>query len=237
LQSTGQRITLQRKAGQGRAFRLFQMGRISLLSCLALVLLALAGIASAPATAQGNLRGKQSGVVLPQAASTPGAAGLSKPAAEPRELEGMLAAQNEARRRLNLAPLAWSAELSDAATKTATVAADASCSRTSAQKVGDSVSASVYWATALPRYSGGASTQAISPTFIVSEWQSGREDYNSQTGECRRGGECRSWARMVAPAARNVGCARVVCPSQAQIWACHYDAPKSAPDLRRRAAN
>jgi pathogenesis-related protein 1 len=219
----------------------FRFFRVS----LALALLALAGAAfPAAADAQATLRGKQSGGPLTSPAQSSTTSGLPQPATETKDVEGLLAAQNDVRRKLNLAPLTWSGEQAAAARQTADAAAN-SCSRASTLKQGNGAAAAVYWAAPLPRYSGGASIQTITPGFLVSEWQAGKADYDTVTRECRRSGECQSWARMVAPGARAVGCARVVCPSQAQIWACHYDTPQSAagktpaaqPDLRRRSGN
>lgn len=209
----------------------------ALKAVMAMGVLALAGAVFVPvADAQAGLRGKQpAGGTITSPTQSTTTSGLLQPATEPKDIEGLMAAQNEARRRLNLAPLTWSGELAMKARQTAETAA-ASCTRSATFRIGETDQAAVYFAAALPRYSGGSGMQAISPSFLVSEWQTGRDDYDSVTRECRSSGECQSWARMVAPAARSAGCARVVCPSQAQIWACQYDTPKS-PDLRRRAGN
>lgn len=208
----------------------------------ALVFPALAGAVFSPlADAQSGLRGKQTTGSLTSPTQSTATSELPQPATETKDVEGVLAAQNEARRRLNLAPLTWSGELTAKARQTANEAVAKACSRTAALKAGDTSSAAVYWAAALPRYSGGFSSQTISASFVVSEWQEGRADYDSVTRECRTSGECQSWARMVAPAARSVGCVRVICQSQAQIWACQYDTPRAsaaqAPELRRRTGN
>jgi hypothetical protein len=217
------------------------MGFRSFSFATALALLALAGAILAPlGDAQATLRGKQAGGSLSSPTQSSTTSGLPQPATETKDVEGLLAAQNDVRRKLNLAPLTWSGQQAAAARQTAEAAAANSCSRASTLKQGDGAAAAVYWAAPLPRYSGGASIQTITPGFLVSEWQAGKMDYDSVTRECRRSGECQSWARMVAPGARAVGCARVVCPSQAQIWACHYDTPKAPPappDLRRRSGN
>jgi pathogenesis-related protein 1 len=215
------------------------MGRISSTFGLVLGFLVLAGAAFAPlAEAQTGLRGKQVTATPPTPIQSSTASGLPQPAAEPKDVQGILAAQNEARRRLNLAPLTWSAALMGKAQATASNAAANACSKGLALKAAQAAGAAMYWAAALPHSSGAASTQSITPGFLVSEWQAGKTDYDSVTGECRRAGDCQSWARMVAPAARQVGCARVICPSQGQIWACHYDTPeKPAPELRRRSSN
>jgi hypothetical protein len=227
------------RAGDG--VQAISMGFRSFRFSWALGLLALAGAAfPAVVDAQASLRGKQSGGPLTSPAQSSSTSGLPQPATETRDVEGLLAAQNDVRRKLNLAPLTWSGELTATARRTAEDAAANTCSRASTLKAGDVAAAAVYWAAPLPRYSGGASIQTITPGFLVSEWQAGKMDYDSVTRECRRSGECQSWARMVAPGARAVGCARVVCPSQAQIWACQYDTPKAPaapPDLRRRSGN
>jgi len=232
------------------------MGIPSFNCVAALGFLALAGaFLGQPAEAQAGLRGKQAAGSLTSPTQTTTTSGLPQPATETKDVEGVLAAQNEVRRRLNLAPLTWSGPLTALARQTADDAAGKACSRTSTLKAGDASSAAVYWAAALPRYSGGFSSQTISPGFVISEWQEGRADYDSATRECRSSGECQSWARMVAPGARAVGCVRVICQSQAQIWACQYDTPGAAgpssastkpaskspttqsPDLRRRTGN
>lgn len=224
--------------GAGDGVQAFSMWRDFLKLGWALAVLTLAGAAFAPlAQAQAGLRGKQSGGSLTTPAQTSTTSGLPQPATETKDVEGLLAAQNDVRRKLNLAPLTWSGDLAAGARRTAEEAAVNSCSRASTLKAGEAASAAVHWSAPLRRYSGGAAIQVITPGFLVSEWQGGKADYDSVTHECRRSGECQSWARMVAPAARSVGCARVVCPSQAQIWACQYDTPKAPPDLRRRTGN
>ena len=51
----------------------------------------------------------------------------------------------------------------------------------------------------------------------------GRQAHDAANGECKDGAsQCLAYARIVAPKNREIGCARLICPSQAQIWACHY---------------
>src|SRR5690242_12164264 len=141
------------------------MGNPSFNSASALVFLALAGAAfAADADAQAGLRGKQAAGSLTSPTQSTATSGLPQPATETKDVEGVLAAQNEARRKLNLAPLTWSGELAARARQTAEGAVAKSCSRTSTLKAGDADAAAVYWAAALPRYSGGSSIQTISPS-------------------------------------------------------------------------
>src|SRR5262245_36734705 len=132
------------------------MGRLSLSFSLAMAAIALAGAMLAPvAGAQAGLRGKQPGAPLPTPAQSSTTSGLPQLGHEPKELEGMLAAQNEVRRRLNLAPLSWSAELAAKAVRTSSDAAVASCSKGLALKAGETADAATYWAAGIPHSSGG----------------------------------------------------------------------------------
>lgn len=159
-------------------------------------------------------------------------------------MAGMLAAQNDARSRLNLAPLAWSADLMAQAEETVKAASDGECSKTSVGKIGATSQASIYWAPALRRVDGAGIAQEILPSFLVSEWKAGRADYDLARSECRKSGACEQYARMIAPRARAVGCAKAVCNTQAQVWACQYSGGEvstqpatSAPALRPRQNN
>lgn len=202
---------------------------------MALALLAPTGLA----TAQVNLRGAQASGGLPTASaatssSRTGAQGVL--ASEPKSMAGMLAAQNDARGRLNLAPLSWSAELTTRAEETAREGSLGSCSRFTAETAGAKDDASVFWAPPIRRLDGAGMVQDILPSFLVSEWKTGRADYDAARGECRKSGACEQYSRMIAPSARSVGCAKSVCDSHGQVWACLYSSGEAAspPDLRRR---
>jgi hypothetical protein len=73
------------------------------------------------------------------------------------------------------------------------------------------------------RIDGKALAQDILPSFVVSEWRRGGDDYNPATGVCRRPGVCNTYSRIATPLSKSVGCARVICPSQAQVWVCRFD--------------
>lgn len=220
------------------------MGRIFVSSGLVLGLLALAGAA----VAQVTLRGSQTATSLPAASSaatgpvrsgTP-AVPPHNPDAEPKAMTGMLAAQNGARARLGLPALAWSGELASKAEATAK-AAGGLCTQSAARKAGQQTgNTSIFWSAPLRRLGGAGSAQDISPAYLVSQWSAGGTDYDLATATCRRSGTCDQYARMVAPAAKTVGCSKTACASGAQVWACQYGAqqtPKSDPSLRRHAGD
>jgi hypothetical protein len=158
-----------------------------------------------------------------------------KPIVEPAAMEGMLAAQNAARQRIGLPPLTWSSELAAKAEASATAAATANCSINTVTRAAAAEGTASYWAAGLNRLGGAASIQTILPSFLVSEWSEGRSDYDLARHVCRRTGPCDQYARMVSPNAHQVGCAKAICPSQAQVWICRYDdsAPPAASSPSR----
>lgn len=157
-----------------------------------------------------------------RAPAAPGATHTT-PDVEPAGLSGMLAAQNQVRDRLGLDPLAWSAELSAAAAATAESAAEGACSMGSTARAVRGADVSLYWAAAIRRLGGEDAMQDISTSYVVAHWREGRSSYDAGSRSCRSSSpECAAYARMVASANREIGCARKRCPSQAQVWICQY---------------
>jgi pathogenesis-related protein 1 len=196
---------------------------------LAAIALALAGSAAAQSV---SLR-QQPVPPVPSAVTNPAgtlAPSIGKLAVEPAAMGGMLAAQNGARQRIGLPPLTWSSELAAKAEASADAAATANCSINTVARAAAAEGVASYWAAGLNRLGGGASIQTILPSFLVSEWSAGRSHYDLARHICRRSGPCDQYARMVSPNAHQVGCARAICPNQAQVWICRYD--DSAPPAK-----
>jgi pathogenesis-related protein 1 len=142
---------------------------------------------------------------------------------EPAGLSGMLEAQNQLRTRLGLDTLTWSAELSASAAATAREASEGACSMGSTERALRDADVSLYWAAAIRRFGGEDAMQDISSTYVVSRWREGRSAYDVDARACRNSStECAAYARIVAAANREVGCARMRCPSSAQVWICQY---------------
>src|SRR5689334_20979215 len=172
------------------------MQRFALRWIMALALLAPTGLASA----QVNLRGAQTSGGLPAAsvATTPSRTGAGMAGtSEPKSMNGMLAAHNDVRTRLNLAPLTWSGELMAQAEATVAAAADAGCSQSSALEAGAADGASMFWAPAIRRVDGAGIVQDLIPSYLVSRWRAGRADYDTARLECRKPGACEEYARIV----------------------------------------
>ena len=157
-----------------------------------------------------------------RSSSSPGLA-LITPDVEPATLTGMLAAQNQVRTRVGLEALTWSAELSASAAAAAEAAVEGACSMGSTARGLRGADVSLYWASAIRRFGGDDAAQEISPSYVVSRWNEGGSAYDPDALACRNSStECAAYARIVAPAHQEVGCARMLCPSQAQVWICQY---------------
>ena len=164
--------------------------------------LVLLGSTSGNAHAQVLIQGVQATSTTATTSSQP----IAKPESEPFELTGMLAAQNETRARMGLSALKWSSELETAAKAVAKAGAVGSCGQSSAEKAGKKGNASIFWAPGLRRLDQ-PTAQDILARYVVSRWADAKRD---------------QLARMTAPKAKTVGCAKVLCPNQTQVWACKY---------------
>jgi len=131
---------------------------------------------------------------------------VAKPESEPTALTGMLAAQNDTRAKLGLPALKWSTELETAAKATVKAGAVGSCGQTLADKAGKKADANIFWAPGLRRL-GQPTAQDIMARYVVSRWSESKSE---------------QFTRMTAPKAKTVGCAKVLCANQTQVWACKY---------------
>lgn len=183
----------------------------------------LSSSAGSLADAQKMLPVAQPGGGVTSANAETSAPPIATETARTSEMPGMLAAHNQARARLGMPALTWSADLAGKAAATTKIAATGSCSFSKAQKAGETENAGIFWASGLRQLGAASSAQEISANYVVSRWSEGRSDYDTATGKClTKSGNCEPFSRLVAPKAKTVGCARAICANQTQIWACHY---------------
>lgn len=138
------------------------------------------------------------------------------------DLSGMLGPLNQIRKQVGVGALAWSPALAEQSSKLAATAAQ-TCTYSAAQKALGSTTSIFYWTVGIGRIDGRITAQDLRPSFVVAEWRRGGEDYNPATGVCRRSGACKTYSRIATPLSKAVGCARVICPSQSQVWVCKFD--------------
>lgn len=190
--------------------------RTAILAALGCAVVATAGAALSQSVQPSRASASSRAVVPGRAIS---AAENPAPLADLSEMRTPL---NAIRLRAGVGALAWSRALAADANKIATAAAD-QCTYSSSKKAVGSTPSIFYWAPGVRRIDGEAIVQNLRPSFIVAEWRKGGENYNPATGVCRRpGSACSTFARIATPLSKSVGCARVICPSQAQVWVCKF---------------
>lgn len=147
----------------------------------------------------------------------------ARPVSEPPEVAGMLAAQNQVRTRLALGPLTLSEPLIKAARKTAEAAASGVCSLSSSERAVSGTGASLYWASPVRRMGGEDSVQNLVASYVVQRWREGEAAYNPATAKCRNNApDCAAYANLINARHRQLGCAKIICPTKGQVWVCHY---------------
>lgn len=157
--------------------------------------------------------------------------GFTASGVEPKELAGMLVRQNETRQRVGAPSLVWSSELADQARASVMAETGTTCGISAVRRMTVRENMTLHWVPPLRRIDGAVVPQAISAPYVVSEWNAGASEFDTATRTCRGSGPCVSYARMIAPEARLVGCAKVTCASGAQIFACSY-APAEGGDKK-----
>lgn len=189
----------------------------------------------------GGFASAQDASVLGAAASGPGkpgsVAGLNAVSVGPKlpggaptgptpasgEATALEKAQNALRAKEGRSPLGWSALLAAEAEAGAVRATESVCTLTATLKAQAPGSTNVYWSAPTRRMDGASTSQNLLPGFVVSEWRSGRADYDPVTGKCRQPGlACEAFVRMMSAEHKSVGCAVKTCPNQAQVYICRY---------------
>lgn len=148
---------------------------------------------------------------------------------EPANMQGMLAAHNQVRASLGIAPLRWSGQMAAYAQQWAEhLARHNGCEmqhRTHANADLLKVGENLYWASPLRWSDGRIEVQQISPTRVAQDWASEQADYNYAGNTCRPGAQCGHYTQMVWRSTTEVGCGMTVCGNQAQLWVCNYNPP------------
>lgn len=145
----------------------------------------------------------------PHVASTEPRTETTKPLdATAREL---LAAHNDARRRVGVAALVWSDALAQTARRWATKLADDGCSLQ--HNSDDAYGENLYW-TSAPN----------SAAEVVASWTSESQHFDARSKTCANGQVCGHYTQVVWSGTTTLGCGMARCGS-AQVWVCNYDPP------------
>lgn len=146
---------------------------------------------------------------------------------EPVAMQGMLAAHNQTRAAVGVAPLQWSGQMAAYAQAWAVhLATNNACRmqhRSHAHANPLQVGENLFWASPLRWSDGRVEVQAITPAEVAHDWASERSDYDYASNTCRTGAQCGHYTQMVWRTTTQVGCGMAICPDKGQIWVCNYN--------------
>jgi len=157
---------------------------------------------------------------------------IVKATPEPLDPYRMVRAHNVWRTRAGLPGLHWSKKLADKAADRAEKLAREGCTL---KHSGGEYGENLFWESPLKistnTGSGGWRQRNELPKVteqeVVDSWAAERQWYSHQTNTCNApaGKGCGHYTQLVWKNTREVGCARAICPDNAQIWVCLYDPP------------
>ncbi len=137
--------------------------------------------------------------------------------------QAMLQRHNEWRLHAGVRPLTWSDEMARAAGQWALQLERGRGQPCEAQPSPDlHIGENMYWSSAYRWKDGRTALQPLDPAYVVDQWAQQGADLDPETRQCRPGRVCSHYQQLVAPSAREVGCARLVCPALDQVWICQY---------------
>ncbi len=131
---------------------------------------------------------------------------------EPQRFAGTVAAHNQARQAVGVAPLQWSAELAVTAQRWADKLRESRCAMRHSGAAG--LGENLAW----------ASGQALSPAQVVGMWVGERRDYDAARNSCAPGKVCGHYTQVVWRGTTHVGCGMASC-GNSEVWVCNYTPP------------
>lgn len=131
--------------------------------------------------------------------------------------DSALAAHNRWRQQVDVAPLAWSAELARSARDWAAELAERGCPL---EHGNSDYGENLY----LGWSSDAAPDQPV--TTAVTAWAGERKFYDYASNRCAAGEQCGHYTQIIWADSKRVGCASARCTAEhRQIWVCRYDPP------------
>lgn len=164
---------------------------------------------------------------------------IVKAAPRPLDPYKMVRAHNVWRTRAGLPGLHWSKKLADRAASWSQELARQSCTmKHSGGKYGENL----FWASPTKVTTENRKgerrqrneLQEVTEQQVVDSWANERQWYSHETNTCNApaGKSCGHYTQLVWKSTLEVGCARAICPDNAQIWVCLYDPPGNYRDKR-----
>ncbi|MCK5813992.1 MAG: pathogenesis-related family 1 protein [Cocleimonas sp.] len=150
--------------------------------------------------------------------------------AVPTDFKGTLTSHNAVRATLGLNPLRWSNTLATYAKQWARhQARTQNCFMQhrphDAGRFKQIYGENLFWASPKRWSDGRVELQHIRIGDVVKAWANEVADYDYQSNSCRAGEQCGHYTQIVWRESQAVGCAKVVCGDQSQLWVCNYNPP------------
>ena len=144
-------------------------------------------------------------------------------------MENFVPAHNAVRARHGLPPLAWSPSLAQYARQWAEQLRRSNNCRMRhrpysgrfAQQYGENL----FWVDPKRWSDGRVEQHRFTPAMVTNAWADEERDYRYRSNRCKRGKICGHYTQIVWRDTSEIGCARVACRDQSQLWVCNYNPP------------
>ncbi len=136
--------------------------------------------------------------------------------------EPMLSAHNQVRSQHGIPPLRWSERLAqDASAWADHLVEQESCKMVHSDS---GQGENLFWASPVYWSERDTAVQPVTPEDVVESWASEQQVYDYARNTCL-GPMCGHYTQIVWETTTEVGCAKRICPNNAQVWVCRYSPP------------
>lgn len=156
-------------------------------------------------------------------------ASLTHPVPGNETIEDFLFAHNAVRSQHRLPPLKWSPQLAGYAQQWADHLRQRNgCHmkhRPSNGRFAQQYGENLFWVGPIRWSDGRVELYHMTPEMITGVWADEKHDYRYRSNSCRGGKICGHYTQIVWRDTQEIGCAKVACRDQSQLWVCNYNPP------------
>ena len=156
-------------------------------------------------------------------------ASLTRPVPGNETIEDFLFAHNAVRSQHRLPPLKWSPQLAGYAQQWADQLRQRNgCHmkhRPSNGRFAQQYGENLFRVGPIRWSDGRVELYHMTPEMITGVWADEKHDYRYRSNSCRGGEICGHYTQIVWRDTQEIGCAKVVCRDQSQLWVCNYNPP------------
>jgi pathogenesis-related protein 1 len=144
-------------------------------------------------------------------------------------MQNFVPAHNAVRARHGLSPLAWSPSLAQYARQWAEqLRRTNNCRmrhRPDSGRFAQQYGENLFWVDPKRWSDGRVEQHRFTPAMVTNAWAAEERHYRHRSNRCRRGKICGHYTQIVWRDTSEIGCARVACRDQSQLWVCNYNPP------------